>query len=204
MRCTQRLTSALLLTGFLSFAPGLAWGQEDSIPTGIRAGQEAYQQAEAERRAAVGTQIELNSIMRSRVPWSSPYGETIYYAPPGYSYGSQLSRGGYGSGVTMHAPYAYQPRSYLGTTAAFGLGTYHAYPSLFAYAYPPPMIRQPIGQRQVQTGPTRWESYPIYGDEDRPGPVVLTPPAAVTEPPRASEPPPVPHEPKTRRGPREF
>jgi hypothetical protein len=183
---------------------GVAWAaaQDDGIPPGIKAGQEAYQQAEAERRAAAGAQVELNHIMRSRVPWSSPYGDTIYYAPPAYAGGPGYSA--LGTNITMHRPYGYQPQSYLGATAMYGPGTYIPYPSLFAYAYPPPVIRQPIGQRQVQTGPRRWESYPIYGDE--PDPASLPAPAErpAAERVREPEPPPAPMEFKAKRGPREF
>jgi hypothetical protein len=180
------------------------WSQEDPIPPGIRAGQEAYQEFEAQRRAAAGAQIELNQILRNRLPWSSPYGDTIYYAPPGYAGNGYSS---YGYGVTMHRPFGYQPQNYLGLTAAFGPGAYIPYPSLFAYSYVAPPIRQPIGMRQVQTGPRRWESYPVYGDEVPPA----APPAVVprervraVEPVREPDPPPAPMEAKPRRGPREF
>jgi hypothetical protein len=190
------------------FLASLAMAQDDPIPPGIRAGQEAYEQAEVQRRAAAGAQVELNQIMRSRVPWPSPYGDTIYYAPPAYNGGGYTP---YGYSQTMHRPYGYHPSVYLGTTAAFGIGTYNAYPSLFAYSYVSPPIRQPIGQRQVQTGPRRWESYPIYGDEPEFAPAAsapAAPPVATRSvetpaPPRAVEPPPAPMEFK-RRGPREF
>jgi hypothetical protein len=174
-----------------------AWSQEDPIPPGIRAGQDAYQEFEGQRRAAAGAQIELNQILRNRLPWSSPYGDTIYYAPPGYGYSSL------GYGVTMHRPYGYSPQNYLAATFAFGPGTYLPYPSLFAYDYPPPVIRQPIGRRQVQTGPRRWESYPVYAED-------VSPPAPPAVAPRVAEPvpevetPPVTVEDKPRRRPREF
>lgn len=204
-RMNQLATLALVL----GLSAATAWSQEDPIPPGIRAGQEAYELFEGQRRAAAGSQIELNQILRNRLPWPSPYGETIYYAPPGYNYGGYYWRG---YGVTMHRPYSYSPQSYLGATAAFGLGTYIPYPSLFADDYPPPVIRQEIGRRQVQTGPRRWESYPIYGDEPMyreeavSEPRVVVPRAAErvreTAPPLPMEP--VPTEPKPRRGPREF
>jgi hypothetical protein len=185
----------LVLVLVLMASSGLtAWAQDDGIPTGIKAGQEAYQQAEAERRAAVGAQVELNQILRSRVAWPSPYGETIYYAPPGYSVVGGY-RTAYGTGLTMHPAYGYSPQSYLGATAAFGPGSYIPYPSLFAWSSPPPPLRQPIGQRQVQTGPRRWESFPIYAEDVEPA--VVRPPLA----PRVV----VPEEPvKPHRGPREF
>jgi hypothetical protein len=197
-------TMALVL-GFLSALAAPAWSQEDPIPPGIRAGHDAYQEFEGQRRAAAGAQIELNQILRNRLPWSSPYGDTIYYAPPAYGYGSGYSS--YGYGVTMHRPYGYSPQNYLGLTAAFGPGAYIPYPSLFAYSYVAPPIRQPIGMRQVQTGPRRWESYPVYGDEPVPEaapPVIRRAPARAAEPVREPEPPPAPMKEKPRRGPREF
>lgn len=212
MRGIPSIALALALTA------ATAWGQEDPIPAGIRAGQEAYELHEGQRRAAAGAQLELNQILRNRLPWPSPYGETVYYAP-GYFSGGVYSPRGYG--LTMHQPYGYSPQSYLGATAAFGPGTYLPYPSLFAYDYPPPAIRQEIGRRQVQTGPRRWESYPIYGDEPSVGERYADEPFtddSAPEPrrsvPRAVErvreesPPlplePAPREPKPRRGPREF
>jgi hypothetical protein len=31
--------------------------------------------------------------------------------------------------------------------------------------YFPPYVRQSIGQRQIQTGPNRWESHPVYPED---------------------------------------
>lgn len=72
---------------------------------------------------------------------------------------------------------------------------------------------QPIGRRQVQTGPNRWESFPVYAAP----PVPLKPapsPPAVDDPPAVppvSDPTPMPPAPEPlppplekRRGPREF
>jgi hypothetical protein len=60
-------------------------------------------------------------------------------------------------------------------------------------------VRQPLGQIQVQTGPNRWESRPIYAEE------WLQPKAAspVDSPAHAAPPQPIHGEP-SRRGPREF
>ena len=52
-------------------------------------------------------------------------------------------------------------------------------------------VRQPIGQVQMQTGPRRWESHPVYADED-----VLVAPAEFA--PREAAPP------ASGDGPREF
>ena len=205
------MVRSILLVGALLLAVSSpAWSQEDPIPPGIRAGQQAYQEFEGQRRAAAGAQIELNQILRNRLPWSSPYGDTIYYAPPGYGGGySSLGYSSLGYGVTLHRPYGYSPQNYLGATYAFGPGTYIPYPSLFAYSYVPPPIRQPIGMRQVQTGPRRWESHPVYADDaPPPTPPAVAPrraePAPEAEPPPAPAPEPAPEREKPRRGPREF
>jgi len=193
--------SILLALGMAWLWLPVAWSQDDGIPAGIKAGQEAYQQGEAQRRAAVGAQVELNQIMRNRLPWLSPYGETIYYAPPGYSVAGGY-RTPWGTGLTMHPAYGYTPQSYLGATAAFGPGSYIPYPSLFAWSYPPPPLRQPIGQRQVQTGPRRWESYPIYADDPEAPPFTAPAPRVVAPKEVVPEEEPLPTKP--RRGPREF
>ena len=50
-------------------------------------------------------------------------------------------------------------------------------------------VRQPIGRREVQTGPNRWESFPIYA-EDVERPVAPLAPPAIEVP--APPPPPKP------------
>lgn len=195
------MVRSMVLVGLLLIAlAGSARSQEDPIPPGIRAGQDAYQQFEAQRRAAAGAQIQLNDLLRNRLPWLSPYGDTIYYAPPGYGYGGYSS---YGYGVTMHRPYGYTPQNYLASSLAFSPGTYLPYPSLFAYDYPPPVIRQPIGMRQIQTSPRHWESHPVYADD------AVAPPPVPPAKPRAVAPPretvrEIPPPSKPHSGPREF
>lgn len=67
-------------------------------------------------------------------------------------------------------------------------------------------VRQPIGRREVQTGPNRWESHPVYADElyksRQPAliPPKPLPPAATSEEP--SSPPTSP--PRRSTGPRQF
>jgi hypothetical protein len=41
-------------------------------------------------------------------------------------------------------------------------------------------IPQPIGQRQIQTGPNRWESHPVYAAPA--GPLPIAPPPAADRP----------------------
>lgn len=200
------VTSLLVLVmNATSAAQQGAWSRDPVLPPGIRAGIEAYHEAEVQRRANVGQQLAQNELQRYGLPWSAPYGETIYYGlPQAYGYGP-LSYGG-----------AYGRRGWLGGYGRrFGVATAPVYggydPFLFGYAgllgsgYYPPPIRQPIGQRQEQTGPNRWESYPVYADEP---PVTVEPPVAVEHPrilpPVIVESPGAPVEVRSRRGPREF
>jgi hypothetical protein len=97
-------------------------------------------------------------------------------------------------------------------TYAPGILAYPTYPAYY------PLARQPIGQRQEQTGPNRWESHPVYDPPlagNRPLPPVDSPhlnntpyaapripaadPATTLQPPPAPAPPAPP-----RRGPREY
>ena len=50
-------------------------------------------------------------------------------------------------------------------------------------------IRQPIGRRQVQTGPNRWESFPIYAEDVEKPVVPLSPPVVERSAPAAPVPP---------------
>lgn len=151
----QSLIASALLTGFLLLATSAAaqvpyapWGH------GIEAGREAYELAESQRLDAVGAQIEQNDVQRYSLPWTAPYGRTLYYGrldPFAHRYGPYPYYG-----------YAADPWTGVGYSI---LGPYYA----------PPSIRQPIGQRQEQTGPYRWESYPIYDDEGEPAPPLAVP-----------------------------
>lgn len=156
------------------------------------AANDAYRNAEANRRLMLTQQLGLNESFRSYgLPWSAPYGETYYY-------GAYL-RPPMPRWTSPYDPYLPYPAGYGG---------------LIGYAGPPaPVIRQPIGQRQTQTGPNRWESYPIYGDEPvtpEPETYEATPPTATPMPaaPRSGPPrltaPRESIETPVRRGPREF
>jgi hypothetical protein len=67
---------------------------------------------------------------------------------------------------------------------------------IWGYQHIPPS-RQSIGQVQMQTGPNRWESRPVYATPPRePPPPVIVPEAGFEGPPAEFIPP--------GRGPREF
>jgi len=165
----------------------IAAAQDAAPPTrpydGIQAGLDAFRLAEEKRQGAASQQLFLNDQLKywSGIPTSR--GETIYYG-----YASPAAFPAYGFGAPVMPGYIY------------------GYPY-----YPFVPFRQSIGQQQVQTGPNRWESHPIYDPpltEYRPTPPVdsplldrtpyATPQAAAAEQP----PPPVPSPPSPppRRG----
>jgi hypothetical protein len=127
---------------------------------GIQAGLDAFSLAEEQRRANLAAQIQTNDAVRAAAGLPTTRGETIYYyggySPYGvipwdaaYAYG--YSRSGlfgrrttvYGYGGPVFTPWPYVP------------GDIYGYRTV-------PTVRQPIGQRQEQTGENRWESHPVY------------------------------------------
>jgi hypothetical protein len=127
---------------------------------GIQAGLDAFSLAEEQRQANLAAQIQANDAARAAAGLPTTRGETIYYygaySPYGvvpwdaaYAYG--YSRSGlfgrratvYGYGSPLFTPWPYVP------------GDIYGYRTI-------PTVRQPIGQRQEQTGENRWESHPVY------------------------------------------
>ena len=106
---------------------------------GNQAGVDDYRLAEEKRQADVAQQLSLNDQMRFWNGYPTSRGETIYY---GYlSPGAAVAYGFW--------PWPYVPGD-IWANNVWGSGAY----------YQP--ARQPIGQRQMQTGPNRWESHPVY------------------------------------------
>jgi hypothetical protein len=103
---------------------------------GTQAGLDAYRLGEEQRRAKVGMQLDVNDQVKAWAGLPTSRGETIYYGLGG-GYAP-----GYGSGP-LFGPWPYLPGD------------------IYGYRYFPP-TRQPIGQQQIQTGPNRWESRPVY------------------------------------------
>jgi hypothetical protein len=61
-------------------------------------------------------------------------------------------------------------------------------PTLFPQPFPATdMVRQPVGQIQLQTGPNRWESHPVYESAPLPNPALQPLPAPVETPRRVRE-----------------
>lgn len=153
---------------------------------GIQAGLDAYRLGEEKRQAAVSQQLFLNDQMRfwNGYPTTS---STVYYgylspqamAAYGYSgYGNGIASPlltranldytyAYGSGPLAggYGPGGYGPGGF-GPGGFGALSVFQPWPYVPAniYGYPAyyQPARQPIGQQQLQTGPNRWESHPVY------------------------------------------
>jgi hypothetical protein len=145
---------------------------------GIQAGIDAWRVGEARRLDAIDRQIGWNQLFRwqAATQTSSSIVYNPYIGEYDYAFGLNAASGPW-------APSAFDFRP------IWGYGYYES-------------IRQPIGQRQIQTGPNRWESHPIYADDVRPAVVgSIVEPAIVPAP--AEPVAPVPPASPTRRG-REF
>ncbi len=156
---------------------------------GLQAGQDAYRLGEERRQQNIADQASLNDALSD---WRNQAGSVVYYRPPGfngYRYGGGALRaditygnswgggvggyGGYGYGDGYGASGGYQSHYFVSPIGP-GAGYYQNGPTGGFYrpgyaivvpSYPTP-IRQPIGQWNGQTGPNRWESHPVYRDED--------------------------------------
>jgi hypothetical protein len=123
---------------------------------GIQASEDAYHYHEAQRRANIDRQIATNEQLQWYRGVPNAYaGQYVYRDPPSLSFAYATGRRGIFGGFRQQqvvvtgdifTPWAYIPGDIWGT-----------YDSGYA--------RQPIGRREVQTGPNRWESHPIYREE---------------------------------------
>lgn len=153
----------------------------------IASGQDAYRYHEAMRLGNINTQLGLINQMKwySALPaingamgtttWYGGGGPGYYRDPPSLDYlyatgrRSAYGNGDYGRGLTplygggysrdIFSPWPYVPGD------------------IYGYQWYDP-VPQSIGQRQIQTGPNRWESHPVYADS----PPVDAPPAAAPAP----------------------
>jgi hypothetical protein len=159
---------------------------------GLQAGQDAHALAEDQRQQRLNDQLYLNDAMRARYGWTPSGGSVVWYGNAG---------AGYGQPVGIDYAYAYSSNRLLGRSAR-GLyikrywtppvSVFEPWPyipgDIYGYSFPP-FVRQSIGQRQIQTGPNRWESHPVYPDEVTP--VELAPADSVITP-EIEAPPPAP------------
>ncbi len=118
---------------------------------GVESTADAPSVGEAERLAAVRRQIHLNELMRWRNGFPSAMGvfyPALPYLNDANAYGRSAAWGlpdhaWTRSGASVFTPWPYLPGDIWGERVAFH-------------------VRQSVGQAQVQTGPNRWESFPIY------------------------------------------
>lgn len=150
--------------------------------SGFRARADAHALAEERRLLRLDDQLYLNDAMRARYGWPLSNDRVVWYGN---------AAGLYESPVSLDYAYAYAPRRLAGRGGRLYIERYWSAPlsvfepwpyvpgDIYGYDFPPG-IRQPIGQRQFQSGPTRWESHPVYADELEPA----APAAAVESEPK--------------------
>ncbi|MCA9209036.1 MAG: hypothetical protein KDA55_11795 [Planctomycetales bacterium] len=184
----------VLLCGLLAASTGVAFGQpltsagtEYAPETG---GNVYYRYHEADRQEAIRRQVDLNDEMKWRAGAVPPAGGSFYYRyRPSleyqYAYPGPWSpyAGGVYSGGLGYGRYGYDAYGGYGAFGSVGgLGVFEPWPVVPGDIWGYPYVRtvpQPIGRRQVQTGPDTWESYPIYAEpylnsEEEPAAVVPT------------------------------
>jgi hypothetical protein len=179
---------------------------------GIQAGIDAYHLAEEKRQADVSQQLFLNDQMRFFSGYPTSRAETIYYGytTPYYGYATPFA-----TRANLDYIYAY------GAAVPWGvpLAVFRPWPLVPGHIYGYPAYyqpaRQPIGRQEIQTGPRRWESHPLYAPPAVNGTFYAAPiesaPQVESIPPEpppqanspAGEPAPI-GPPALRRGPREY
>src|SRR5688572_21128040 len=117
---------------------------------GIQAGLDAFSLAEEQRQLNLSAQIQANDAARAAAGLPTTRGETIYYYG-GYSpYGVVPWDAAYAYGYTRSGPFGRRVSVY-----GYGGPVFSPWPYVPGdiYGYRTfPTIRQPIGQRQEQTG----------------------------------------------------
>src|SRR5438105_3953675 len=136
---------------------------------GIQAGLDAFRINEEQRQATVGQQLFLNDQMRFWNGYPTSGASTTYY---GYLNPAAIQAYGYGAPLMTRANLDYLYG--YGTTPAWGawqagggpLAVFQPWPyipgDIWGYRAYTQAARQPLGQQQIQTGPNRWESHPVY------------------------------------------
>jgi len=200
--------------GWIAMACGLLFGgkasaQEQSYD-GTQAGLDAFRLGEEKRRANLDQQLFLNEQMKVWAGIPTATSETIYYGGYGAAtYGSPYATP-LAPGMSLSYAYGYGGRPILDRSGQ-PLSVFEPWPyvpgDIYGYRYSMTPVRQPIGQRQIQTGDNRWESHPVYAaplTPYRPLPPVDSP--LLDRTPYATPPPFAPERalPPTPTGPREF
>jgi hypothetical protein len=183
-------TKIWVIAGLIAGLASAAAAQEGVAPyDGLRAGEEAHAIGEAQRRQRLNDQLYLNDAMRARYGWSPAAGSVVWYG----------NAAGYGRPLGIDYAYAYSSNRLPGRRAGgLYIERYWSPPATVFEPWPyvpgdiygyhvPPYVRQSIGQRQIQTGPNRWESHPVYADELAPAEPALEP--EMVEPEMEAPPP---------------
>jgi hypothetical protein len=204
MRGNSRLVCSLaLLSATIAIRPARA--QQEVYHPGetynsLQAGQDAYSDAEAERRALIGRQIMVEEqIMRDNT-WADP--QDRYRPVHPESHGPVVPKA-YG-GPTLGDVYAYPPTDggpvyYAGTPgvaanyrtgpSAAPVPAFQPWPRVPNDIWGTPYygyVRQPIGHVKIWTGPLSYIYKPIYASPATAAPVTTRVPAARPRPPVAS------------------
>ena len=181
-----------LFGGILGVAlTGLAAAQEPVPYNALQAGQDAYQAAEAERRAAIDRQRSLIEQMKWYNTWAyrgyAPTLIDIYayrYAPYGYSYSPRRA---YRQAIRYGYSPVFQPWPRVP-------GDIYGYPYYGA-------ARQPAGHEKTYTSPNGYVYRPLYENPPPPQP----PPGPPPQPqPRIDGSPESIPAPPSEPGPKEF
>lgn len=182
-----RLSSVLLLVLAVSL-PAVAFAQYPVPYDAFQAGSDAARRYDAKQRQAIALQLRTIDQMKwYSAVGASGFGVEYYRNPPSLDYvygtGRWSTYNGYGpeppASQDIFLPWPYVPGD------------------IWGYRWNA-TVRQPIGRREFQTGPNRWESHPVYADELRP-----TPPGTLVEEP-SSEPPAAEAMPARPSRPRQF
>jgi hypothetical protein len=146
----------------------------------VEAGQDAYQQAEQERRDAISRQLQIEDAV------AYDHAPPAYYGPNLPTGTVQVWNGRRGYHYVYRAPYVY-PRSVPpGWLESWPLAGREIYPYPYVYRVP-----QPLGHQVVVIGPRSSLVRPIYPAPQVAGP----PPGVVPPPPRPDRPQPAPPKP---------
>jgi hypothetical protein len=111
---------------------------------GIQAGLDAYRLAEERRQIELARQLSLMDQARADLGYPASRGATVYYGYP-----SREAAYAYGLAPVIWPPLVFEPWPLIP-------GDIYGYPLNYLPA------RQSTGQTQLQTGPKRWESHPVY------------------------------------------
>ena len=183
--------SAVLIVSLATLARGQEQPDEPPPYSGLRAGEEARQLAEEQRQQRLNDQLYLNDAMRARYGWA-PSGSVVWYGNAGVGFGPTLG---------IDYAYAYSSDRLFGHRRGLlierhwspPLAVFEPWPyipgDIYGYSFPP-FVRQSIGQRQIQTGPNRWESHPVYPEDREAGALTVpsAPAPAAAEHPAGTEP----------------